>query len=791
MEIIRADNSGFCFGVKNALDKTLAEIEKKAKNHSPARIYTMGPLIHNESVTEDLKAKGVAIIGDIEEAEPGDTVIIRSHGESYAFYEKIRALDLHVVDTTCPFVSRIHEIVKRAYDEGRKVIIAGDKNHPEVKATNGWTGNSAYIVSNREEAEQIPAGDYLLVCQTTIRKGMLDEIVQGLQQKGRRVEVMNTICRATTLRQNSCADLAKQVDAMIIIGGKTSSNTRKLYEISQKHCPNSYFIENYRDLSLKEIRKYNRIGIAAGASTPECVIKEVIASMSENEKTTMADFMDEIDASLKLPHTGEIVNGKVHEVTDKYVVVNLGCKKDGILPDTEVTLKEGETLNDQFQPGDDIEVKVVKTDDGDGSILLSKKKLEISKHWAEIKKANEEKSLITVKVLRAVNGGVIAGYKEVTGFIPMSQLSDRYVENADEFIGQVFDVRVTRVDDRRNRAVFSHKAVLIEQKKQLQEKVWETINTGDIVEGTVMRFTEYGAFVDIGGIDGLLHISEISWGKLKHPKEVLSIGQKIHVKILNMNREKNKISLGLKQTMPEPWSVISTNYTPGEIVPGKVVQLKEYGAFVELEPGLDGLVHISEVAHKRVANISDELSVGQEVKTKILDIDTERRRISLSIKAAADEIGEEAALGVKAEDRAEAVEEEKAPEPVEAPVESKPTEAAEPTAIEAAFAEAAKAKEAEEAEEQAVATNAEEGEPAGDYNDSYCEGQCPIEPAGEETVDVQAKAMESAQAEAETSELHQQADAALDASKEALQEKEECGPTYMDPNAEACKVPEE
>ena len=381
----------------------------------------------------------------------------------------------------------------------------------------------------------------------------------------------------------------------------------------------------------------------------------------------MEDFMDEIDASLRLPRTGEIVDGKVHQVNDKEVIINLGCKKDGILPASEVTLEEGQKLTDLFKEGDEIQAKVVKTDDGDGGILLSKKKLEINEHWNEISDALENKSTISVKVIRPVNGGVIAAYKEVSGFMPLSQLSDRYVENADEFIGQTLDVKVTRVDQRRNRAVFSHKAVINEIKQKQIAEIWAHLNVGDIVEGTVMRFTDYGAFVDIGGIDGLLHISEISWGKLRHPQEVLKIGQKINVKILSMNEEKGKISLGLKQTTPEPWSVINDNYQVGQIVTGKVVQIKEYGAFVELEPGLDGLVHISEVAHKRVTNIADELTVGQEVNAKILEIDTERKRISLSIKEAmdapadeepaAEEAAPEAAEEPAAEETAEAVEE--------------------------------------------------------------------------------------------------------------------------------------
>ena len=281
--------------------------------------------------------------------------------------------------------------------------------------------------------------------------------------------------------------------------------------------------------------------------------------------------------------------------------------------------------------GYEVEAKVLKTDDGEGNILLSRKKVEISEHWDEIIKAYEEKQTIDVKVVREVKGGVIATYKEVSGFIPMSQLNDRYVEKADEFVGKTLTVKVTRVDQKRNKAVFSHKAYLTEEKNKKVAEIWAGLNVGDTIEGTVMRFTDYGAFVDIGGIDGLLHISEISWGKLKHPQEALEIGQKIRVKILSMNEEKGKISLGLKQNTPEPWSVINEKYTVGQVVTGKVVQIKEYGAFVELEPGLDGLVHISEIAAKRVTNIADELSVGQTVSAKILEIDEAKRRISLSI----------------------------------------------------------------------------------------------------------------------------------------------------------------
>ena len=629
-EIIRAKHSGFCFGVKQAIEKTEAQVEQ---NGNQKRIFTCGPLIHNQFVTGQLAEKGVGIIYHPSEAEAGDVVIVRSHGETKAFFDEAEARGLEVVDATCPFVNKIHKLVFDANAEGKAIVIVGDKVHPEVVGINGWCENKAYIVNSGEEAALVKEERVFLVCQTTIKKELLDEIIAVLTENKVEIEVNNTICNATKERQEACSNLSKEVDAMVIVGGRNSSNTRKLYEISKKNCDNSFFVENITDLPLKELKKCNKIGVAAGASTPECVIKEVIANMSElNEKFSMEDFMDEIDASLRLPRTGEVVDGRVHQVTEKEVIVNMGCKKDGILPVEEVTLEEGQKLADLFKEGDEIQAKVIKTDDGDGGILLSKKKLEINEHWNEINEALENKSNITVKVVKQVNGGVIAAYKEVTGFIPLSQLSDKFVESADEFMGQTLEVKVTRVDQKRGRAVFSHKQVIGESRQQKIAAIWEGLNVEDVVEGTVMRFTDYGAFVDLGGIDGLLHISEISWGKLKHPQEVLQIGDKVNVKILSMNEEKGKISLGLKQTMPEPWSVIDDTYAVGQVVSGKVVQIKEYGAFVELEPGLDGLVHISEVAHKRVTNIADELSIGQEVSAKILEIDKDRKRISLSIK---------------------------------------------------------------------------------------------------------------------------------------------------------------
>ncbi len=686
--IIRAEHSGFCFGVRQAIEKAekAAEAAKNAaggnacpdgagEHKKGGRIVTCGPLIHNDTVIASLREKGVGMISSIEEALPGDTVVVRSHGEPEAFYRRAEKLGVGLIDATCPFVAKIHVMVKRAREEGRTVLIVGDADHPEVTGTSGWCADSAVIVDSVEAADRVEQDDLFVVAQTTIQKQLFDDITDLLRSKGKRLDIHNTICHATEERQNSCVELAGKVDMMVVIGGRNSSNSEKLYRIAKQHCPNSIFIENIEDLPLKDVRKCNKIGVTAGASTPESVIEEVIANMSEvitdnNEMNSMQDFMTEIENSLRLPRSGEIVNGKVHQVTEKEIIVNLGCKKDGVIPKDEVALEPDQKLTDLFKEGDDIQAKVIKTDDGDGTILLSKKKFEVNEHWDEINDALENKTLINVKVVRQVNAGVIAAYKEVSGFIPLSQLSDRYVENAEEFIGQTLPVYVNRVDQKRGKAVFSHKQYLMEEKAKKVAQIWENLSVGDVVEGTVMRFTDYGAFVDIGGIDGLLHISEISWGKLKHPQEVLSIGQKINVKILSMNAEKGKISLGLKQTQPEPWSVIDEKYTVGQVVEGKVVQIKEYGAFIELEPGLDGLVHISEVAHKRVTNIADEISVGQTVSAKILEIDKDRKRISLSIKETLDPAEEAPAAPAEEAAPAEAAAPAEEAAPAEAPADA-------------------------------------------------------------------------------------------------------------------------
>ena len=652
MEVIVAKHLGFCFGVEEAMKKT----EKALENYPDKKILTYGPLIHNAQVIERLKNKGVKSIDSIEDADENSIVIIRSHGVSKKFYEEATRKNIELIDATCIFVNKIQKIVEEAYKNDENIVIIGDKKHPEVIGLNGWCDNTAIIIENEDDAKEIQLEKITIVVQTTSTKEVLDKIVNVFKDNNIKINLNDTICSATKSRQLSCEEVSKKVDAMIIIGGANSSNSAKLYQISQKYCNNSYFIETICDLPLKKMQKYNKIGVAAGASTPEWIIEEVITIMSElsfqddaleyieaetmTPENDMESLMAEIEKSLRIPTRGEIVKGSIILVNEREVVVNLGCKKDGIIPKNEITMETGQNLKEMFDVGAEIQAQVIKSDDGEGNLLLSKRKVDAFEHWNEISDMYDNNAVIDVSVVNKVKGGVIASYKDVTGFIPISQLANRFVDNVDEFIGKILPVKITQLNKRRNKIVFSHRTFLDEERKLKIASLWGNINENDIIEGKIMRFTNYGAFIDVGGIDGLLHISEISWGKITHPSDVLKIGESVKVKILSIDKDNEKVSLGLKQISVEPWKAIDDKFKVDDIIDGKVVQIKDYGVFVEIEPGMDGLVHISEMSYKHVASPSTEVQLGQIVKSKILDIDKENKRISLSIKAASEKPAE-------------------------------------------------------------------------------------------------------------------------------------------------------
>lgn len=636
MEIITAKSAGFCFGVNRAIEACYNEIEKGG------RIVTYGPLIHNKNVNKDLENKGVKSVDTLDGCE-GATVIIRSHGVGKAVYDELERRNIHYVDGTCPFVKKIHNIVRKKRDEGYEVIIIGDGKHPEVIGINGWCDNSAITVDNVDDAQKLILDDekkYAVVVQTTFRENKFYDILKILKEKSEKITEENTICSATEERQTEAVKISQNVDKMLVIGDKGSSNTQKLYEICRKNCRNTYYIETIEDLVLNNCKFNDKIGITAGASTPPAIIKEVITTMSEMDgvKNTMEGeeltFEQMLNDSFVTLHTGDVVKGTVISTAGEEVSVNLGYKSDGIIPRGEFSSDASVVPSKVVQPGDEIEVFVVRVNDGDGNVLLSKKKVESQKGMEEIEKAFEEKVTVTGKVVKIVKGGLIAVANGIQVFIPSSQVAGRFVEDLSVYDGTELTFNIIELDRAKHRIIGGRKALLAKEAEEKKAAVFATLEAGKKVTGTVSRITDFGAFVDLGGVDGLIHISEMSWGRISNPKEVLSEGDTVEVVVLDVDKEKSKISLSLKDVTPNPWTMAAEKYVVGSVVEGKVVRMVPFGAFIELEPGVDGLVHISQIANKRVEKPEDELKIGETIKVKVIDVNAEQKKISLSKKEA-------------------------------------------------------------------------------------------------------------------------------------------------------------
>lgn len=637
-KIIIARHAGVCFGVKKALETV------KEYTDSSRKVYTLGPLIHNRQVVEELNKRGIGIIETLEQIEEG-IVIIRSHGVAPEIYEKAKEREFILVDATCPFVKKIQDKVKEYYNKGYQIIIVGDGEHPEVKGVNGWCNYSAIIVNSVSEAERVGYYDRLcVVAQTTITLMLWEEVKKVLENKGGEVKFFNTICNATHLRQQAAIEVAKQADIMVVIGGFHSSNTRKLYKLCKAICDETYHIETADGLPVDKIKNAEIIGVTAGASTPDWIIKEVVDKMSNLENTNLEpkneqgaeerETMDAFEDTVVSVRPGTIVKGKVIQVGDDGVIVNIGYKSDAIIPKDELTADPTLTPSDVVKVGDEIEALVKKVDDGEGNVLLSKKKVDIEKGWEDLKEKFDEGEPVEAKVTEEVKGGLIGIVEGIRGFIPASHIDIGYVEDLQQFINKVLPVKIIELDRRKNKLILSRKVLMEEEKETKKKELLNSIKVGDRIKGEVKRLTDFGAFVDIGGIDGLIHISEMSWNRIDHPSEVLQVGQEVEVEVLAVDPERERVSLGYKQTQPHPWDNILEKYEKGQIVEGKVVRLADFGAFVELEPGVEGLVHVSQIAYHHVEKPQDELDEGQVVKVKILDIKPEERRISLSIKEA-------------------------------------------------------------------------------------------------------------------------------------------------------------
>lgn len=626
MEIIVAKHSGFCFGVDKAV-KTAFNIQ------SDERVFTLGELIHNSQVIEALKEKGIQTIDDIDELRENDCVIVRAHGIGKDVYEMLKMRNVRILDATCPYVKRIHEIVKRKQDEGFKIIIVGDPQHPEVIGINGWCEGKALIIADEEDAENLEYSDEKIctVAQTTFRGSKYDAIFETLKKKFAFALKFDTICNATVQRQTEAAELSKVADAMVVVGGRNSSNTRKLYEICQQNCPKTYLIENADELpSLNNIKT---VGITAGASTPDWVIKEVIFHMEDmtNRQEGEIDFSKALEESFTELKNNEVVKGKIIGYNTNDVFVDLGYKADGIIPMEEFIDDPDFDPEKDLLPGTEIEALITKLNDGEGNVALSKKRMDSIRGFEELEDAFKNEQPIDVLTKEVVKGGLVAEYKGIRIFIPASQVSDRYIKDLSPFVGNRIKVRITELANRR-RIVGSARILIEEEKNKKAEAFWSEVEEGKEYTGTVKSLTKFGAFVDLGGVDGLIHISELSWNKIGDPSEVLKVGDTVTVRVIGVDREKKKISLGYRKAEDNPWYKIEEKYHVGDIVTGIIKRMVPFGAFVEIADGIEGLVHISQISNVRIAKPDEVLSVGQEVEMKVMEVNPEIKKISLSIK---------------------------------------------------------------------------------------------------------------------------------------------------------------
>lgn len=624
MPVEVAAHAGFCMGVRRAVEAA----ERVASEKRAA--CTLGELIHNPQVVAHLRDAGIPPVDTVEEAR-GRLTLIRSHGVSPDVLEALEKAGCEVLDLTCPFVERLHRLVAEHSADGTPVILVGEKDHPEVRGTAGWSHSAVYVVATPEEAADLPMLPKAFACaQTTFPMERWEAIDQVLQTRVADLSTQLTICSATETRQREAKALAAKCDAMVVVGGRKSANTQKLYAACQALCPRTILVESAAEIPPAFAnRNSDYIGITAGASTPDGSLKEVATRMNDENKTQVTpeenDLMAQIEASMVRIRPGQTVTGTVVQITEDEVCVNIGYKSDGLI-------KRSDLVQQDVKLGDEIEVEVVKVNDGEGNVLLSQRNIVNRKAWDALMAKYEAGEYVDGVGKEAVKGGLIADVGGVRAFVPASQLAPRYVEKIAEFVGKDMKLKIIEVDKQKKRIVASRKAVIVEESAAKKKEAWDKLEEGMVIHGIVRRLTDFGAFVDVGGVDGLVHITDLSWGHIKHPSEVVKPGQEIDVKVLGLDRERERIQLGYKQLMPHPWENAAEKYPVGSIVEGKVVRLTTFGAFVELEPGLDGLVHISQCDVKKIAKVEDAVQVDTTVRVKVLNVDTEQKRISLSIR---------------------------------------------------------------------------------------------------------------------------------------------------------------
>ena len=643
MNIEVAKTAGFCPGVRRAVEM----VEAAAKSGVPTVTY--GPIIHNHHVVERFAEMGVHEVSHFSEVTPGTQVIIRSHGVSRAVYQGLEAQGAVVKDATCPYVKRIHAIVSAGSEQGRVPVIIGIPTHPEVEAIAGWCSDP-HVFESAEELEkwltERPDRQHMpmiMVSQTTSTEKLWKNCTETIKKLCTNCEIFDTICSATEKRQSEAARLAQRCESMIVIGDRNSSNTKRLREICSEVCKHTCLIDSGADLSAADYIGKSSVGITAGASTPEWIIKEVYNIMSDEIKTEATEesfdqLLEQYDKSL---NTGDKVTGVVTGITPTEIAVDLGTKHAGYIPYNEVSDDPNVKPEEAFQVGQEIEVYVIRVNDAEGTVALSKKKLDAQKNWDEIEQACEDKTVVEGFITEQNKGGIVANVKGIRVFIPASQTGVPKNGDMGALVKTTVKLKITEVNRQRKRVVGSIRAVTAEARKAAAEKIWAEIEVGKKYQGVVKSLTSYGAFVDIGGVDGMVHVSELSWSRIKSPADVVSVGDEIEVYVISFDPEKRKISLGYKTDETNPWTIFTTNYHVGDVCEVKIVKLMTFGAFAEIIPGIDGLIHISQIADRRIGKPEDVLTEGQTVDVKIIDIDTEKKRISLSIRALLEEEDDE------------------------------------------------------------------------------------------------------------------------------------------------------
>lgn len=639
MSITVAKSAGFCFGVNRAINIVNSLLDKNVK------VSTLGPIIHNMEVVNELESRGCKAVSSIDEVENGVTLVIRSHGVPKYVIDKLVENGVKYKDATCPFVKKIHNIVANPDNKDGIVLIAGNSVHPEVEGIIGHCSTECHTFKNSEEIDEIHSNilktnnkQVFVVAQTTFDTKEWKKCVKKIKKLCTNAKIFDTICNATSVRQTEADLLAAQSDFMVVIGDRHSSNTGKLFDICKRQCDNTVLIETADELNANQVSVAEKIGVTAGASTPARIIKEVLDTMSEIKSGVTngeESFEALLEESLKNLNTNERVMGTVLSIAPNEVQVDVGRKQTGFIPANELSNDPNAKPEDIVKVGDKIELLIMKTNDQEGTIMLSKRRVDAAKGWEILESKVDSQEVLTGKVTEAVKGGVIVIYNDVRVFIPASQATATRDESLEDLVGQEVQFRLIEVSQRgrRKRAIGSIRSVLKEQRAAQREEFWKNCEIGKRYTGVVKSLTSYGAFVDLGGVFGMIHISELSWTHIKHPSEVVNVGDTVEVYVKDINEETKKISLGFKNADENPWEILKNQYPEGTVVKATIVGLTSFGAFANIIPGIDGLIHISQIANKRIEKPADVLSVGETVEAKITAIDFDKKRVSLSMRA--------------------------------------------------------------------------------------------------------------------------------------------------------------